>query len=58
MILRGREGSPMKMLTEDDYRKHTEWLEVDENVKISGDLLDMHEAPEEEVRGIVKKYQR
>lgn len=52
------DGSPMKILTEDDYRMHTEWQEIDENgnIKLSGDLLDMHEAPEEEVRGIVKKW--
>ena len=34
------EGSPISILTEKDYRKHTEW----------------QEAPEEEVRGIVRNY--
>ena len=36
------DGSPMKVVTEEEYRKDTEW----------------QEAPEEEVRGIVKNYQR
>ena len=36
------DGSPMKVVTEEEYRKDTEW----------------QEAPEEDVRGIVKNYQR
>lgn len=30
------EGTPQKMLTEDDYKKHTEWQEFDDkgNLKI------------------------
>lgn len=52
------EGSPMKMLTEDDYRKHTEWQILDKNgnIKISGDVLDLPEATEESVRNIVRKH--
>ena len=48
----------MKMLTEDDYRKHTEWQILDKNgnIKISGDVLDLPEATEESVRNIVRKH--
>jgi len=52
------DGSPMKMLTEDDYRKHTEWQKIDDNgkVKIDGDVLDLPVATEDEVRDIVRSY--
>lgn len=54
------DGSPMKMLREEEYRKHTEWQIIDENgnVKIDGDVLDLPVATDDEVRDIVRKYQR
>ena len=52
------EGSPMKMLKEDEYRKHTEWQKLDESGKLvldDGNVI-LPEAEEQDVRDIVRKY--
>ena len=53
-----RAGTPLKELTEEEYKKHTEWQKLDESGKLVLDDRNviLPEAEEQEVRDIVRKY--
>lgn len=52
------EGEQQRTITEEDYRKHTEWQSFDEqgNLQLDNGIYSASLADEESVKDIVRKY--